>query len=564
MSTSSDRSDVKSQQIRDLPRASAAAWNSYTNAARPTCFEGTRTTVLSQIYSWMGSTDENEPQIYTLDGLAGIGKSTVARTVAEQAHKLGWLGASFFFSRSDYERKSAKLFFGTVAFQLAVHVPELSRSISEVLKQNPDAAGTQLQDQLRDLVIEPLIRHSLTSTSTILIVIDALDECDNYDAKQLLLHFLLQVRNARRLRILFTTRSELHIINTLHLHDGHHLYRLHDIEDSIVENDIRSYLVSGLSQREVGLAFPEMEPPPWTPSHSDLNTLIMAAGKLFIIASTVIKYILDDKICDPQSQTDDLVRGIAVDDTGDNPMNMLDSIYTQILRAAFPSKSPRLAERFQAVIGTILLLQEPLALSSLASLLQPDGVDVPSALLHIQSIISLDGKEKVPRIYHKSFPDFVTDATRCSKDPRFHIEVGKHHARITLRCFQIMNKQLRTNICGLEFPSNFLDNDQVRHLTDEKISLELRYACMHWATHLRNADLYDQIPIMMLLESFSFTHLLHWLEVLSLIGQLQAAYAVLDQARIFAVGFFNKHGGPHAEYRTARKQPNSRHLCHVG
>ena len=63
----------------------SAAWNSYTNQARPTCFEGTRSAVLTEIYSWYGSSHDGQPQIYVLDGLAGIGKSTVARTVAEEA-----------------------------------------------------------------------------------------------------------------------------------------------------------------------------------------------------------------------------------------------------------------------------------------------------------------------------------------------------------------------------------------------------------------------------------------------------------------------------------------------
>lgn len=109
----------QSQNIRSLPRAESAAWDSYTNETHPTCFEGTRTAVLEEIYSWIGSPIEGQPQMYVLDGLAGIGKSTVARTIAKEARKRGWLGASFLFSRNEDDRKSAKLFFGTIAFQLA-------------------------------------------------------------------------------------------------------------------------------------------------------------------------------------------------------------------------------------------------------------------------------------------------------------------------------------------------------------------------------------------------------------------------------------------------------------
>ena len=69
--------------------------------------------VLTDIYSWY---EGSESQIYCLDGLAGIGKSAVARTVAQETYNRGLLGASFFFSRSEDNRKSAKLFFATIVF----------------------------------------------------------------------------------------------------------------------------------------------------------------------------------------------------------------------------------------------------------------------------------------------------------------------------------------------------------------------------------------------------------------------------------------------------------------
>ena len=82
-----------------------------------------------------------------LDGLVGIGKSTVARTVVEEAHKRGWLSASFLFSRSENDHKSAKLFFGTVTFQLSQFNEEITLHIGEALELKPDMSGKQLQDQ---------------------------------------------------------------------------------------------------------------------------------------------------------------------------------------------------------------------------------------------------------------------------------------------------------------------------------------------------------------------------------------------------------------------------------
>ena len=419
---------------------------------------------------------------------------------------------------------------------------EISLRIGEALELKPSASGKQLQNQLRDLIIQPL--QSCKNKSTILIVIDAFDECDKQDAERLLSLLLQEIRKVPNLKIFFTMRPERHILNVLRHHEAHHLYRLHDIEHSIVEGDVRSYLSHGLSSQAVKAALPELEPPPWTPSLSDFNALVNAAGKFFIIASTSIKFLLDDIRCNPKEQMTNLMRGIANDTTGANPLNALDGFYAQILSVAVPSNSsPEILSRFRSVVGTIVLLQDPLSLQALASLLQNNVNDVKGTLLHLQSIIWLSGPENdTPRIYHKSFPEFITDARRCSNVPRFHVPIGFQHGRIARDCFRVMDEQLRANICDLKFPERYLDNEKIHHLAVGRISSELQYASLYWATHLCSAEKDDDL--FALFEKFSFTHLLHWLEVLSLIGRLEVAYTVLDNSKRFAVGGFTQSSEP--------------------
>ena len=502
---------------------------------------------MKEIYSWYESSD-GETQIYVLEGLAGIGKSTIARTVAKEAHKEGWLGASFFFSRSEDDRKSAKLFFGSVAFQLSEYSKEISLRIGEALELKPSASGKQLQDQLRDLIIQPL--QNCKNKPNILIVIDAFDECDKQDAERLLSLLLQEIRKVANLKIFFTTRSERHILDILRRHEAHHLYRLHDIENSIVEGDVRSYLNHGLSSDAVKIALPRLKPPPWEPSLSDFNALVNAAGKFFIIASTAIKFLLDDIRYNPKAQMKDLMRGIAVDNTG-TPLNTLDGVYAQILSVAVPSNYPRdVLTRFHSVVGTIILLQDPLPLQALVSLLQSntdhvnDQIDIDyvnGALVHLQSIIWLSGPENdTPRIYHKSFLDFLTDEQRCSNVPRFYVPVGLQHGYIARKCFQVMDNQLRANICDLEFSARYLDND--KDLVVGRISSELQYASLHWVTHLCSAE--KDNDLFFLLKKFSFTHLLHWLEVLSHIGRLEVANTALDRSIRFAVSGFTQSSEP--------------------
>ena len=75
-----------------------------------------------------------------------------------------------------------------------------------------------------------------------------------------------------------------------------------------------------------------------------------------------------------------------------------------------------------------------------------------------------------------------------------------------------------------------------------RISSELQYASLHWATHLCSAEKDDDL--FPLLKQFSFTHLLHWLEVLSHIGRLEVANIALDRSIMFAVSGFTQSSEP--------------------
>ena len=196
----------------------------------------------------------------------------VVRTVAQEAHRHGWLSTSFLFSRSKNDCRSAKLFFSTIAFQLSKCSKEAVLHIGEALELDPDTSGKQLQDQFWDLIIQPLRHCKQASKSTILIVIDALNECNVQDVEQLLSLFLQEICKVPNLKTFFTTRPDCHIVNILLCYKSHQLYQLHDIESSIVKGDVCRYLTHGLSSQAVEVALPELDLPPWTPSSSDLNT----------------------------------------------------------------------------------------------------------------------------------------------------------------------------------------------------------------------------------------------------------------------------------------------------
>ncbi|KAG1726593.1 hypothetical protein EDB19DRAFT_1944791 [Suillus lakei] len=96
-----------------------------------------------------------------LNGLASVGKTSVAFTIAEELKAVKRLAATFFFSHK-HAQKAATII-PTIAFQLAIAFPLLS-------------PGKSHADQMWELVIKPLqILQFCEEPYTI--IIDALDEC---------------------------------------------------------------------------------------------------------------------------------------------------------------------------------------------------------------------------------------------------------------------------------------------------------------------------------------------------------------------------------------------------
>ena len=93
----------------------------------PECLEGTRVDLLKEIEGW--SANPGDRCIFWLNGMAGTGKSTIARTVARKLDTKGCLGASFFFSRDSVDLNNADRFLPLLHFS-SQECPPTSRDIS--------------------------------------------------------------------------------------------------------------------------------------------------------------------------------------------------------------------------------------------------------------------------------------------------------------------------------------------------------------------------------------------------------------------------------------------------
>jgi hypothetical protein len=86
-----------------LPSASGAKHSAYVSADgaqgdEVLCHQGTRVALLDTIMAWSAASDARH--VFWLSGIAGTGKSTIARTVARRCADARRPSASFFFVRS--------------------------------------------------------------------------------------------------------------------------------------------------------------------------------------------------------------------------------------------------------------------------------------------------------------------------------------------------------------------------------------------------------------------------------------------------------------------------------
>ncbi|KIL55594.1 hypothetical protein M378DRAFT_173507 [Amanita muscaria Koide BX008] len=486
------------QSIIDLPRAEAVFDDYQTKKKSGPCFEGTRVALLREMAEWVTGLDES--RMYVLSGLAGIGKSTVAYTIASRAANLNLLGASFFFSRDESDRKNAKKFFTTIAYQLCLYNQTFAEAIGNVLQTDEGSAAITKVDPLQSIV--------QSHARPILVVVDALDECDEEDALSVLTGLKQLVLALPSFKVLLTTRPQPRLDRFFGSQDGHKIFHLQDIEDKVVDDDIRLYLNHGLCLEEVQERVPTSQ---WCASDKEVDALVRTAGRLFIIASTVVRIILDNVASNPAAQMQKLLGTFGQDRM---PFKDLNEFYTVILRNVVPADCDEdIVNRYQSIVGAIIFVQHPLPITMLAHLIDVSVDDIRAVLVKLRSVILL-GDDDIPRIYHKSFPDYITASKLC-QDIKLRINPMMRHTQITIHCFQIMDKHLKRNILGLGDPARFMSNEdglKADGITDEqiqeKLPQHLRYACAYWANHLEVANMEDE-ALMNGLKRFAHEHMLY-------------------------------------------------------
>ncbi|KAH9203354.1 hypothetical protein DL95DRAFT_472452 [Leptodontidium sp. 2 PMI_412] len=498
-----------------LPSAADALFNSYDKRHLPTCLSDTRVDLLQQIYSWADGQDDQ--CIFWLNGLAGTGKSTIARTVARKYFDQKRLGASFFFSRGGGDTGHARKFFTSLAVQLARNVPQIQRFISDaVIKQN-NIANQSLRDQWRQLVLRPLSRLDRSSYSlSYMLVVDALDECDSEGDSEgdsrMILQLLTEARvlKTTRLRVFLTSRPEIPIRHGFYqIPDSKRQdFILHNISPLIVNQDISTFLQYNLNfiaaERSLGASWP---------GEQIIKRLVQNASGLFIWAATACRFIREGKRFAAKRLDMILENNSTVIHAAEKHLS---EIYLTVLRHSIsPDYTTEEAQeqryKLKCLLGSIVTLFSPLSTQSLSKLINTSQEEVGQTLDDLHAILDIPRDQTCPiRLHHPSFRDFLLSKERCG-DSNFQVDEKQAHQTLANCCIQLMFTSLKQNVCEQEAPGTLVGNVESSQL-EQCLPPEVQYACIYWVQHFEKSC--TQLQDNDIVHQFLKLHLLHWLEAL--------------------------------------------------
>ncbi|KAF9551100.1 WD40 repeat-like protein [Agrocybe pediades] len=482
--------------LRTLSPVDDARYNSaYSTAVkRRGCTASTREQILDDLRAWVKDPDGRK--VFWMNGMAGTGKTTILYSFCEWLEDDKRLAGNFFCSRASALCGDLNNIVRSIAYQLAHYSPAFRSELCKILeeKQNPHAlnTGEQFKWNSKDAIPDGAV-----------IVIDALDECNNISATALFLKVLMSYAARLPIKFLVASRPEPVILKNMQAPNFlPSMLRLHDVEQSFVEADIRLYL-----QEALYTMLPR-------PSSENIDQLARRSGKLFIYAATVARYINpEDGEVNSKARLDTIL-GI-LPSSASLQEQELDRLYRSILSSAFDKT--RLEERelniVSLVLWTVVCAIEPMTTSMMSTILTIPQEDVASSLSRLQSVLHVqDGPSGLVSILHASFPDFLLNEARSCN---FYRNAVEHNTKLAHSCFDMMSKELHFNMCDLESSYDF-DEDvpNLERKIQANISAALLYACKYWSSHLVHCDLTSGVHDR-LVEFLKF-HLLFWMEVLNL------------------------------------------------
>ncbi|KZP11375.1 hypothetical protein FIBSPDRAFT_937586 [Athelia psychrophila] len=484
-------------------------------SSRSRCLPGTRRDIIDEVLEWaLHPSKGDNSNLFCLHGVAGIGKSAVAATVATRFSDMGRLGAFVSFDRVSSEQKP-----GTpvkaLARQMAAHDGRLRASIIQVI--NDDTKDTVLEaplsEQFDRLIVKTLASvPALRGEGPIAIVLDALYECGQPNDWARFLDVLVRQTESLppNLRFIITSRTVNGIHKAFTSTVLHSRIRSRELRSSS-HSDISAYFIFRMQQ--IRLKNEDVQED-W-PSTAAIAELTARAVGYFAWAVNASNFV--DAYCPPDRLKSLLLQPLRSISVSNPP---LDKLYRAALNSAGDWTDAHFVSDFRAIMGSII--ESPTTIPMTA-------IHLPllrSAMVPIRRLGSVLSHDPVVRVLHPSFVDFLSNRERCGRN-EWYFEHGPAQvcADPSGLYLQRMNGGLKRNICDMTLSAH-------DHSTAEMLPEELVYACQSWAYHIHPNGTLDSSAMDMLV-AFLHTHLLHWFEAMSILKKSEEIAPMLQRVAVW-------------------------------
>ncbi|KAJ7609914.1 hypothetical protein FB45DRAFT_1122568 [Roridomyces roridus] len=461
--------DAEEQKVLDsIPRADAGY--RCVDELKSGFFPGTRQELFKELNQWLD--DPDQLPVYFLSGGAGLGKSSIAHQLCTRLDSSAQdgpsLGASFFFVRRGGELESARLFFSSLAHQLAISQPFLRPYIIGAAREYLNRGSRQQMGYtFHELFRHAFERAVLTFPKSVVVVIDGLDECGERGLIPDLLELLLELPTILPgIRIFLTARPEPYIQSVLTSASALPRISHHSLNDTVYnwQGDVRLYLEQTVPK--IGSYGDFLRDNP-----GQLQRLIKRAAGVFNFARVAVGF-LDAYHDHPEEQF-----ALLLSDLGTG-LSALDTLYLQILSSAFPPEGwsvPPRAARLRFFLVLIGLAREPLSPEAMAFFrleTQISKADIISMNDRLRSVLLINSDGRIIPL-HATFTEFLLDSQRCV-DRLYYVDRAAGSALLASACMG-----------AFTFPTI---SDYIKGGERSPIRQYVRYAKTHWCSHLAAAQ----------------------------------------------------------------------------
>lgn len=349
------------------------------------CHPGTRRWIYKDMDQWVLKSASKPSRLFIITGNAGMGKSVIAATLCTKFQANGALGGCFFFQYNKPHRSNGVALVHTLAYCFCQAIPSFQHHLLPSIDKLNDSMlySDNIAELFTMLVLEPLGRVQHRKLSNVVVVIDALDECElgsQADVLKLIVREFVKFPNW--LSVIMTTRPNKRVLNKLK--SVHHRLNLSPNDPRNLQ-DITTYLREILKDRIADIELDEA-----------ITHLVQKSEGMFLYF-----YYIAEVLYAQQSLTLQFIKELLPEG--------IDDYYDQNFQRLFKE----LGSHYNPLLATVIAARSGLP-KTLVPVLLNCSVKSAEELISTLSVVFPVSNEVI-RVLHASVKDWVTDVDNAGE-----------------------------------------------------------------------------------------------------------------------------------------------------